>query len=199
MPIQTEIQLDPDLDGIATKLRKAFAAAKTDQMGSSYKPAERFRKIELWYAVAKKCRELNADPEDLIEAAFRFCSIPGGPFPQNLPTGAMNRWYAEFLRVSGGQPKAGQTVAQQRLASLIQESLITTMRLAQANNKRIRDILLDENLMRLDICPAYVRVLLLPKDQGVVEKWGQKARTDIRTNPRLMQALEASTFDLSWM
>ncbi len=199
MSDRTEIQLDPDLDGIATKLKKAFAEAKTAQQGAKYRPHERFRKIELWYAVARKCQELKADPDDLIEAAFTFCSVPGGPYPQNLPTRAMDRWYSEFLRVHGGKPKEGQTVAAYRLGARIQEAFSTTMQIAKANNRRIRDILLDETSMRLDLCPAYIRVLLLPADPGIVAKWGAKARSEVLTNPRLFETLKASTFDLSWL
>lgn len=194
-----DIQLDPDVDGLANKLRKAFAEAKTAQQGSKYKPVDRFRKIELWYAVARKCQALKADPDDFIEAAFTFCSVPGGPYPQNLPTRAMDRWYAEFLRVHGGQPKEGQSIVAYRLGNTLQECLGTAMRIARANNKRIRDILLDETSLRLDLCPAYIRVLLLPKDQGIVAKWGAKARSEVATNPRLMQTLQASDFDLSWL
>lgn len=199
MSAPQEIQLDPDVDGLANQLRKAFAEAKTQQNGSKYRPVDRFRKIELWYAVARKCQELKADPADFIEAAFTFCSVPGGPYPQNLPTRAMDRWYSEFLRVHGGKPKEGQSVVAYRLGNTIRDCFSMALQMSKANNKRIRDILLDDTSLRLDLCPAYIRVLLLPKDQGIVAKWGQKARSEVLTNPRLMETLKASDFDLSWL
>lgn len=194
-----EHKLDPDLDALANDLRKMFVAAKSDQLGKSYKMHDRFRNIALWYAVAQKCKDLNADPQDFIEAAFNYCSVAGGPFPQNLATRAMDRWYKALTKVVGANLPAGMTIADYRLAERVRTSLMTAMSIANANKLRLRDILLDEHMLKLDLCPAYVRVLLLPKDQGVVDKWGAKARSEIMSNPRLLKTLNGSTFDLAWL
>ena len=193
--------LDPDLDGLANRLKKAFAEAKTEQQGKKYKAADRFKAMHVWYGVARKCLELNADPEDFIEAAFAYCSVPGGPYPQNLASRAMDRWYGEALKVNGGNTTLGpgETLYGRRLAGIIQTNFMAAMRLSSANHKRIRDILLDDLMLPLDLCPSYVRVLLLPKDPAIVARWGAKARSEIMSNPRLLKTLTGSTFDLTWL
>lgn len=201
MNMDKPLELDPDLDGLANRLKKAFAEAKTEQQGKKYRPAERFKSMHVWYGVARKCLALNADPDDFIQAAFDYCSVPGGPYPQNLASRAMDRWYAEFARPLGGAEtlKPGESLYGRRLASVIQSNFTSVLRLSHANKKRIRDILLDDSVLPTDLCPSFIRVLLLPKDPDVVAKWGAKARSEIMSNPRLLKTLSGSTFDLTWL
>jgi len=195
------LELDPDLDGLANRLKKAFAEAKTEQQGQSYRPAARFKTMHVWYGVARKCLALNADPEDLIQSAFLFCSIPGGPYPQNLASRAMDRWYGEFTRLECGNTplKPGETLYSRRLGLTIQDGFKSALQFSHVHKKRIRDILLDDLTLTLDACPSFVRVLLLPRDPEVVAKWGAKARSEIMSNPRLLKTLTGSTFDLTWL
>jgi hypothetical protein len=193
------LELDPDLDSLANRLKKAFAESKTEQHGKKYKPADRFKNMAVWYGVARKCLELNADPEDFIEAAFMYCSVPGGPFPQNLASRAMDRWYGEMTKSTGGDLKPGETVYSRRLGRLITDTMVSAMRLSKLHHKRLQEILLDDSLLTLDLCPAHIRVLLLSKDPAIVAKWGAKARSEIMSNPRLLKTLTGSTFDLTWL
>lgn len=196
------MELDPDLDSLANRLKKAFAEAKTEQQGKKYKPAERFKNMAVWYGVARKCLDLEADPDDFIEAAFLYCSVPGGPFPQNLASRAMDRWYGEALKISSANTeplKPGETLYSRKVAATISSGLSMALRLSKANNRRLRDILLDDFMLSLDLCPAYIRVLLLSKDPAIADKWGAKARSEIMSNPRLLKTLNGSTFDLTWL
>ena len=192
--------LDPDLDGLATDLRKKFAEAKTEQMGRRYTPAERFRNMSIWYGVARKCLELHADPDDFIEAAFLFCSVPGGPFPQNLASRAMDRWYGEAGRFTSAKPLApGETLFSRRLDGKVQAGMLLAIRLAGANKIRLRDVVADDKMLRTDMCPAHVRMLLFPQDPEVAKRWRNEARAEIQTNPRLLLALKQSHYDLTWL
>jgi hypothetical protein len=193
------LQLDPDLDGLANQLKSFFAEAKTEQHQKKYRPAPRFNNMAIWYGVARKCLALNADPLDFIEAAFMYCSVPGGPYPQNLASRAMDRWYGELTRVTGGELKPGETIAGRRLNRLMTDTMVNAQRLSRVHGKRLSEILLDDFPLALDLHPAYIRVLLLSKDPAIMDRWGAKARSEIRCNPRLLKALTNSTFDLSWL
>lgn len=137
-----------------------------------------------------------------MEAAFFYCSVPGGPFPQNLASRAMDRWYGEYLRVSGANTNPlgeGETLYGRKVMTTICSGLNTVTRMARVNHRRIRDILLDDYSMNIDLCPPYVRVLLLPKDPAITAKWGAKARSEILGNPRLLKTLQELKFDLTWL
>lgn len=197
---QPQIQLDPDLDGLANALRKKYAEAKTAQMGRRYSPAARFKSIAIWYGVARKCLELTADPDDFIEAAFLYCSIPGGPYPQNLASRAMDRWYGEMLSLVGKEPLAeGETIFSRRLRYVIRDTVNASLRIARANNMRLRDVLNSPTLMDVETYPSYVRLALLPKDPEVVRRWSNSARAELRINARLLKTLQAIEVDLSWL
>ena len=197
---QPPIKLDPDIDGLANALRKKFAEAKTSQMGRRYSPAKRFQSIAIWYGVARKCLALNADPDDFIEAAFLYCSIPGGPYPQNLASRAMDRWYGEMLSLVGDEPLAkGETIFTRRLRGMIRDTVNASLRIARANTMRLRDVLNSTTLLDVETYPPYVRMVLLPKDPEVARRWSNSARAELRINSRLLKTLQDIEADLSWL
>ena len=198
-----DVKLDPDLDGVANALKKGYAERRTEQQGRKYRPADRFLNMHIWYGAARKCAELAADPDDFLDAAFNYCSIPGGPFPQNLATRAMDRWYREHAQLvsqTGTEPlPKGETVYSLSVKHRIKGTLMTGIQLSKRLNLSLSRVLQDDIRMSLDLYPAFTRVLLLPGDKMIQAKWGAKARAEIMSNPRLLKMLMSSTFDLSWL
>lgn len=197
-----DLKLDPSLDLIANGLKKGFADHKSVQIGKRYAPADRFKSMHIWYGAARKCVELEADPEDFLQAAFQQCSIPGGPYPQNLASRAMDRWYKEYkwlLAADYGELPPGETVYGLRRKRLIQEAFLVAWQMSRRGGKTLSSVLLDDYGMSLALYPAFVRVLLLPKDPAVMAKWGSLARAEIMSNPQLLKFLLSSTFDVSWL
>lgn len=198
-----DLKLDPEIDAIANALKKGFAERKTEQQGRKYRPAERFQNMHIWYGAARKCVELVADPDDFLDAAFTYCSIPGGPFPQNLATRAMDRWYREMLQLvskTGEEPlPAGETIYSMNLKLRVKAALHAALCASRQHGKRLHEVLLDERWLSLELYPAFIRALLLPKDPAVMAKWGSLARAEIMSRPRLLKTLLGSTFDTSWL
>jgi hypothetical protein len=193
-----EFKLDPDLDGLAHKLRREFALAKTAQLKRPYRPHPRFNNIQLWYAAAARCLELKASPDDFIHAAFIHCHVPGGPFPQQLANRSVDKWYQKYISVLGNSLPSGETVCGSMFKRLLQDVLNMVFTCATSRNLSIEKILLDDHILSTDYCPAHVRCILLPTDL-ILKVWSAKASHEILRNPSLMAELEKLNVDLSWM
>jgi hypothetical protein len=189
MKLEKEFVIRPDVDGLAHRLRKLYAEHKTEQMGHVYRPAPRFNSLELWYAVADKCIELNADPVDFVKSAFTYCVVPGGPFPQNMASRAMDRWYGDLTRLAPPEPESGLTSADVSLRSNMMQVSIIAMRGLMANGWTLESTLLSPYRISPELCPPYMRVCLLPESQAVRDKWLADAKAELQTNPALVKSL----------
>jgi len=189
--------INPDEHNLAAELKKLFARMKTEQLGQSYKPAARFQKPALWIAAAKKCLELEADPFDFLRATFLYCSIPGGPYPQQLATNAAVRWYRQYSKsVIKGE---SDTLYNSEIQGLICSAINNLLAISHGQGKTSWQILLDDNLLPDYVAPAFVRVLLRPLDPAMLEKYGRTARLEILSSPRLLRTLKELHYDLTWM
>ena len=189
--------IQPDVENLAGTLRHMFAQAKSEQMGRRYSPADRFKDMKLWRAAAERCLEVKADPHDFVKAAVMFCSVAGGPFPQHMGSPRACQWYRSYLKIIGAEE--GDDVYEVTLMKMMQTVLIHGMTMAKVRGKRLRDILLDEFALKLDFAPAFIRVLLLPDDPAIRDKWANKARCEITDNPRLIATLVKLKCDLNWL
>lgn len=187
--------VDSAVDNLAMLLQKEFGRMKKEQLGK-YQPADRYKRPELWYAVARKCMELSADPYDFLRAAFHYCTIPGGPFAHQLATGAAAKWYGHYARIFGSNNTGP---FQQEVQFMINNAVAYLTGLIRGTGKSSSDILLDEHALPEYIAPAYIRVLLRPEDLSVLAKYGKKGRLEILSDRRLMAALKALNYNLDWM
>ncbi len=184
-----------DRDAAAELLKRYFNAAKSEQRGQAYRPAARYRTYELWAAIADLCIELKADPYDFVRAAFLYCAVPGGPFPQNLAANCARRWYEQYRQASVKNGKVPDKIFKAEISSMITSLGQQMMR----SGKRPRDFLLDTYLVREDAAPAFARVLLLPKDPAIMAKFGKKARSEIIGNQKLLSILKELNLNLDWL
>lgn len=178
--------MDANIGNTAAEIKKYFYNFKRTQIGKSYSPAERFRKPEIWNAAAEKCIELKADPYNFTRAAFQFNNVPGGPFPHQLAGNAMTKWYRNFCRNLGASNMTEHEVTEQEVRDLLARGLRL---MTEQSRMRPRDYFLDDYAVRLDILPAYIRVLLLSKDQEILKKWGHLATTELNSNPHLIDVI----------
>ena len=188
----------PDESLVANELQSLFGTMKCEQQGRPYRPAERFRRPEMWIAIARKCIELQASPYDFLTAAFRYCAVPGGPFPHQLATNAAATWYGLHKQVYG-HTSSNATLFTQEIHGLIHNAAANLISMAHGQNTTLKTILLDENMLPDYVAPAFVRVLLMPWDPAVREAFGRRGRLEILSNPRLLKTLKELRFDLSWM
>lgn len=179
-----EEKIQADVANVAEKLKRLFAEAKTEKEGRRYNPHARFKKPEIWRAAAEKCIGIGADPYSFVRAAFLYCTVPGGPFPQNMCTAAATRWYHEYQKSICGDHPEGD-VYQAEIKGLISQSLVQGMQ----SGRRLRDFLLDDSFPPLDSVPAFVRVVLLPRDEMVFQKFGKMAYQEVMGNQRLLDVL----------
>jgi hypothetical protein len=186
---------DPDFENLAVELQDLFATGKREQSGQPYRPHARFRNPQIWRAAAELCASVQADPFSFVRAAFLYCSIPGGPFPQNMATKAAVRWYEEYQKLQvkgqGGDPFAAE------VSSLIRHAL------RQLPHRRfhatVSDFLLDDMFTRLDVIPAFIRLIILPHDTRLRTKFGLLAKQEVLGNPRLLELLQQQKWDLSFL
>lgn len=193
----TRPKISAEVSATAGLIKKHFYAAKTEQRadGKRYNPAERFRDSAAWEAAGELCNQLSADPYDFVRAAFLYCTVPGGPFPVNMTGSAAKRWYQQWRRLNVKKGYEGEDPYAREIMQLLRE----TTRLALVSQRNISDFLLDEYMLPLHICPAFVRVLLLSKDPQVMEAFGRLARAEIVGNQKLLNTIQALGVDLTWM
>jgi hypothetical protein len=180
---------------VAELLKKYFNAAKSEQQGKPYRPHPRYRRIEIWLAAADIAIEMKADPYDFIKAAFLFCTVPGGPYPQNLAANCARRWYSIYRQSAVKNGKFPDSIFKDEITNTIQ----ALARQMMTSGKRPRDFLLDTFLTKEDVAPAFTRVLLLSKDPDILAKFGRKARSEIVGNQKLLTILQELKMDLSWL
>ena len=185
-----------ETEATAELIKKHFNQLKSEQIGKKYNPHARFRKYELWIAAAEVCNDLEAGPYDFVRAAFLYCNIPGGPYPQNLCTNAVRIWYSEYKKLAPQTDgMAVGDIYKVEIGTLVRNAY----RMLNMAKRTPRDFLLDVYGTPTHIVPAYIRVLMLPKDAAVRQKFGSEARAEIIGNRQLLRVLTAMGFDLTWL
>ena len=182
---------------LAPELRKWYIAMKKDFIGKPYKPHPRFDTIKIWQAAAEKCLDLKADPFSFMRAGFIYSGMPKGPFPTHYASNAAVRWYQTYSRMYSKDGKAPEDVYAAEIKALIGDA---AMQLHTQRITNFRDYLLDEHFCRLDVIPAFVRIILMPSEPAVFHKWSRKAYQEIMSNPRLLDVLQGKLgYDLQWL
>ncbi len=190
------MKVEANLDATADTLRGYFIDAKSAKSGKRHQLHARFRRPEIWLAAAELCNSLNALPYDFIKAAFMFCTVPGGPFPQSLAGGAARKWYLQYqaMGTEPGKPPPDD-IYKAEISRLIRD--IGSMMMN--SGKRPMEFLLDDYMLPIHTAPAFVRVILLSKSPDILRKFGKKARSEIIGNQRLLTMLTELQMDLTWL
>lgn len=185
-----------DVENMAVALRLCYCRRKAQQLGRAYSPHPRFKSSQLWLTAATLCTELEADPEAFVEAAFRYNTVPGGPFPQQIGSKAAVRWYKRHVEnskiavaVPGQEDKVISPIEQEHTMNMSHVALL-------ALERGVKETIMDRSLWHI---PDYTRVLLMPKDPEVLQRFGRSAAGQINNSPALRKLLKEKGYDLSFM
>ena len=106
MSVYTDVpEATADPIKVAGRIKRLFCKRKRERHGR-YTLPERFNVDEFWEAAAAQCIRLQVSPATYIEAAFKFCRVPGGPFPQHLGKQAIVGWVDHYRKTLGDPVEA---------------------------------------------------------------------------------------------
>lgn len=190
-PIQYDIQ------GLMMIIRSEFKRHKQEITGRKYNPNVRHDNESSWRAAAENCVQLNADPYRFVEACFKQCRSPAGPFANQLGGPGAKNWYlAEYP--SGGPaneddyvaPDQNSPIPDMSASDLVREEFKMAIELLvrRTGSKQPFDWYKDLMNFLVPIQP-YTRVCLGHSLPGILEEWGEKACEQVTRNPALYNAL----------
>jgi len=81
---------------LATKLKKLYYQFKGV---NSRRHQSRSDDMATWERVSRSVMELEANPEDYIAAAFKYCTNSTGPFPNSLHGPTARKWYKQWCSI----------------------------------------------------------------------------------------------------
>jgi hypothetical protein len=83
-----------EITATANIIRSTYQVQKTRALGRPYNPGTRVAgKSEDWQKAAINALKCRANPAAFVEAAFTFCTVKGGPNPNQLTGRAAVRWW----------------------------------------------------------------------------------------------------------
>jgi len=143
---------------------------------------KRFDQPYLWENSARLMLTVGADPDDWVDDAFQFCTIPNGPFPQNLQGKAILNWYDLYRRDEIENSSYNIELDFNAAGQIITDN----------PGEDIKDILLDEYY---SIRP-YVRCILGHMFPEVLDRWKSDAEVECILKPRLKENLRELDIDI---
>lgn len=175
---------------IIRRLKAQYAAKKRQQI-PGYRMAARDRRPEMWVKIAQRVQEVNAHPDDWIEAAFLYNRIPGGPFVNALYGPAAEGWYRAYAEVQ--DRGTSKSVIQARVEMDFQYLLdVLEQNKQEGVDETFEETLLDD----LNNIAPYVRVVVaggkLPR---VTERWGKEAKEILDLSTSAPLAIEEMGYD----
>lgn len=184
----------------ALELKKAFARARTDKDSKPFRLNPRYDDPVVWLKMARNCMACKASPYDFIQACMTHCpSVPGGPFPNMFSGVVTQTWYSkyakEFLEGKQNESETSMHVA-------IRSQMHAILRLWGSEYRQkmsLAEFLLDDLLLPEYRFPPLIRVLLMPKQPEVLERFHDAAKLDYDHNPVIRQAIADLGLDSSWV
>jgi hypothetical protein len=182
-----------ELCNLADRLKSSFFRRKSAKTGKPYKPHINFSKKEVWLKAAGNCKELKADAEDFLDAAFRYSTVANGPFPNQLGGDAMKSWYAEHAKTL---KKEDGTLLIDVRVDLEIKTAVKACFLRQERNKEDPIKILNSSIMDI---PPYVRIILLNNSLESMVKYGEAVHKYMLVSPGLRDAVEKKGLNLKLM
>ena len=176
-------------------LKSSFFSRKTAKKGRPYKPHPKFTNKDLWVEVARICKRLEADPEDFLDAAFNYNSVPNGPFPNQLKGEAIERWYKEHAVSLKSKNRDNSTV----LGSKVDLEIKAAVKACFTRHKRekvdpVKTLL--NPIMRIS---PYVRIILMKNSLESMVRFGEAVHEYIKISPGLKNILKEKGLNLELM
>ena len=95
------------LSAEAGRLRKLYM---TKKKARGCKVQSRSDNMRDWERAVELCRELGADFEDFIDAAFYYCTLSTGPFANGLGGKQAAEWWRQWTALKGiGHERIGES------------------------------------------------------------------------------------------
>lgn len=198
--------MNPDqVDAIAREIRRYYLERKNASFGNAFRLTGHNANFSHWQKAAEVCIDLDATPETYVDAAFAYCRMSTGPYPNAMYGNSARAWYkmhtAGRSKTVSTQEKARSDggAAAQRLncdpaldalngaIGFIKESLIRLTGTDEINETTLKYI----GSMATGYAP-FARVLLAypSRDKTVKEFFGPEAYDAYVMNQSLYRAAE---------
>ena len=206
-------------DAIAREMRKAYAERKSRLLGRKWKPNARHQSFAHWQRAADQALRLDAPAEAYIYAAFAYCKMSTGPFPNNLAGPAAVGWWSEYmlhnpgyreerkqLEEAGADPNlvSGVTPAITEIKQDLQHLRTSLFRMTNEKDwpplgpKSLR-------VVRSEMLPMrpHMRMILSYPDDVVLKYYGKEILQNFERRPEILRAMQTLGFDtlelLQWL
>ena len=178
----------------AGRLRKLYMDKKK-AMG--HKTQSRSDNMKDWERAATLCRELAAEPEDFIDAAFHYCTLSTGPFANGLGGKQAAEWWKQWAALKGRGPGPVGESWSPAMRSLRQQVDYTRAVLLNRHgtpdvNPVTMESILDTTL-RLDPLAC---MIMAGHDPRVRELYLDEARAIVQDNLSTQRAMKELGIDL---
>lgn len=205
---------DTSLDILAADIKKIYLERKNSLMNGRFKLSGEYASHSHWLKAAAVCKELGASPEGFIKAAFSYCNLKTGPYPNGFTGTCARNWYRQY--------------ASARQEHIVEEdpTLLTREFAEEQEDESVTDLRLDidyvkRSLMRLtgrstvdavtlpylasmsNSYMPYVRALLGHGDPNIKRYFGAAALTHFHKYPGVVRAAEKLGYPIaniiSWL
>jgi len=182
---------EQDLKIVAQQLRKEFIRVKAQTLNKS--PGQISLRADQdtyrnWEKAARVCLEEGASAADFIKAAFASCSNPMGPHCNMLSGEGARSWYRNYkvLMALDDTERGFKDAASSEFESSMMTCLTSLRSLTGSLDIGEHALM----LLRREYTgyPAYVRVILAPHDEEVLDIWGAEALKQLIQDPGLVDA-----------
>tara|TARA_B100002019_G_C21174451_1_gene550299 strand:+ start:494 stop:1090 length:597 start_codon:yes stop_codon:yes gene_type:complete len=184
-----------ELQNLAQIIKDGFARRKEVAIGRKYRPHSKYQDMEVWLKIARLCKELNAAPDDFLDAAFTFAIKPeGAPFPPMLSGKAMRSWYEQYS-IEFPKENSGKDI-NTKLEVLVDQEIRCALNICIRRESRLgksfRETLLD-TLVKFS---PYIRLLLLKNEAEAWVRYGEEVKRSIYVRPGLDKILEKKGLEI---
>jgi hypothetical protein len=182
--------MDEAIKHTAILLKKLFSIRKEERDNKPYTPHKRFDDASCWRKTAQVVLSLGADPEDYIEAQFRFAKSV--VFANTLHSSVAQKRWRRYMVVknmkedTGTQLPANPAPQQADLSGMLADFWHDLDYLCGSHDLTRRDVCAKVLDMRLRFDPLVV--MLLGPTQEFKEVFGEAAKQRLEDEPHLRQA-----------
>ena len=204
------------VDAVAREIRRYYLERKNSIYNNKFKLSPKHSEFVHWQRAAVVCMELNAVPEVFVDAAFKYCNITTGPFPNAMYGQCARKWYAAYMAGRKDLVQAHETAkclgldpssdpnSDMHVVTLRNDIDFVKRSLYRLKgNDRIDNtaMLYIESLMVS--YPPHVRVLFGFKNEKIKNFFGKEAYQYYMQNPGMFYAAETLGFPIkeiiSWL
>ena len=187
-------------------IRIEFKRRKEEITRRGYKPNPRHDKWDNWLQAADNCIKIGADPLRFVEACFSACTLPSGPFANQLGGPGAERWFysvypSKFNRVeensnefSTADDKETLFAADDMVNYELKAAIILLIRLSGTKNQAYWQPFLVNTMTPIS---AHIRIALGYWMPDVAKLYGDEALGVLTVNPELFRALRNAGCDLT--